>query len=221
MKAHLLNSGRRLAPAAAASHVTSCCRVQNALRHQQHRPGLGQAPGLGGPTARVWVGSRVAPAHKLRPSRGEQLVAKSGSAMMSAVGFDLLTFLGSTVIVVPLFKQLKISPVLGFLFSGVVLQQLGWVPAAGADLRGVSWSGLCHTAHVDLKSMPWPRERSACKRPPAAAHWQEQVQHLSVARVAAHRVLHLVRWGMVSSACEAGGSAWAAAFVRPGSMKLL
>ncbi len=38
---------------------------------------------------------------------------------------DLLTFLGSTVVMVPLFKKLKISPVLGFLLSGVVLHQLG------------------------------------------------------------------------------------------------
>ncbi|GFH24862.1 predicted protein, partial [Haematococcus lacustris] len=39
----------------------------------------------------------------------------------------ILTFLGSTVVVVPLFKKLKLSPVLGFLFSGVMLQQLGLI----------------------------------------------------------------------------------------------
>jgi Kef-type K+ transport system membrane component KefB len=38
---------------------------------------------------------------------------------------DLLTFLGSTVVMVPLFKKLKISPVLGFLAVGVALHQLG------------------------------------------------------------------------------------------------
>jgi Kef-type K+ transport system membrane component KefB len=41
------------------------------------------------------------------------------------LGFDFLTFLSATVLVVPLCKQLKISPVLGFLASGVILEQLG------------------------------------------------------------------------------------------------
>ncbi|MEW5319391.1 MAG: hypothetical protein WDW38_010547 [Sanguina aurantia] len=41
------------------------------------------------------------------------------------LGLDFLTFLGATVLVIPVFKSLKISPVLGFLFSGLVLQQLG------------------------------------------------------------------------------------------------
>jgi Kef-type K+ transport system membrane component KefB len=41
------------------------------------------------------------------------------------LGLDFLTFLASTVLVIPLFKSLKLSPVLGFLFSGVVLQSLG------------------------------------------------------------------------------------------------
>jgi len=41
------------------------------------------------------------------------------------LGYDFLTFLASTVLVVPLFKRAKVSPVLGFLFAGVVLNQLG------------------------------------------------------------------------------------------------
>jgi Kef-type K+ transport system membrane component KefB len=36
-----------------------------------------------------------------------------------------LTFLASTVAVVPVCKSLKVSPVLGFLATGLVLQQLG------------------------------------------------------------------------------------------------
>ncbi|KAG2498210.1 hypothetical protein HYH03_003961 [Edaphochlamys debaryana] len=45
--------------------------------------------------------------------------------MLVPLGLDFLTFLASTVLVIPLFKSLKLSPILGFLFSGVVLKQLG------------------------------------------------------------------------------------------------
>ncbi|GLC53047.1 hypothetical protein PLESTB_000702300 [Pleodorina starrii] len=45
--------------------------------------------------------------------------------MLLPLGLDFLTFLSATVLVIPLFKSLKLSPVLGFLFSGVVLKQLG------------------------------------------------------------------------------------------------
>mmetsp|Transcript_27448 Transcript_27448/g.69813 ORF Transcript_27448/g.69813 Transcript_27448/m.69813 type:complete len:942 (-) Transcript_27448:1022-3847(-) len=55
------------------------------------------------------------------------VVTTRASASILPLGFDLLTFLTSTVVVVPLFKKLKISPVLGFLFSGVVLHQLGLI----------------------------------------------------------------------------------------------
>lgn len=41
------------------------------------------------------------------------------------LGLDFLTFLATTVLVIPLFKSVKASPILGFLFSGVVLGQLG------------------------------------------------------------------------------------------------
>ncbi|GBF88863.1 K+ efflux antiporter [Raphidocelis subcapitata] len=43
------------------------------------------------------------------------------------LGFDFLTFLASTVAVVPICKSLKVSPVLGFLATGLVLQQLGLI----------------------------------------------------------------------------------------------
>lgn len=44
------------------------------------------------------------------------------------LGLDFLTFLAATVLVIPLFKSVKASPVLGFLFSGLLLGQLGYVP---------------------------------------------------------------------------------------------
>ena len=54
------------------------------------------------------------------------------------LGLDFLTFLAATVLVIPTFKSAKISPVLGFLFSGLLLGQLGCgplpVPLAGRHL---------------------------------------------------------------------------------------
>lgn len=41
------------------------------------------------------------------------------------LGTDFLTFLVATVLVVPVFKSAKQSPVLGYLFAGLVLGQLG------------------------------------------------------------------------------------------------
>jgi len=46
------------------------------------------------------------------------------------LGLDFLTFLAATVLVIPTFKSAKISPVLGFLFSGLLLGQLGCAPMA-------------------------------------------------------------------------------------------
>lgn len=42
------------------------------------------------------------------------------------LGLDFLTFLAATVLVIPLFKSVKASPILGFLFSGLLLGQLGY-----------------------------------------------------------------------------------------------
>jgi len=47
------------------------------------------------------------------------------SDVLLPLGLDFLTFLAATVLVVPVFKSAKASPVLGFLFSGLVLGQLG------------------------------------------------------------------------------------------------
>jgi Kef-type K+ transport system membrane component KefB len=41
------------------------------------------------------------------------------------LGYDFLTFLATTVAVVPVCKYLKVSPVLGFLCAGVALEQAG------------------------------------------------------------------------------------------------
>ncbi|XP_051136781.1 K(+) efflux antiporter 3, chloroplastic [Andrographis paniculata] len=47
--------------------------------------------------------------------------------VINDLGLDTLTFLAVTVLVVPAFKTIKASPILGFFFAGVVLNQLGLI----------------------------------------------------------------------------------------------
>ena len=51
--------------------------------------------------------------------------ASAGPDALVALGSDFLLFLGATVLVVPVFKSANQSPVLGYLFAGVVMGQLG------------------------------------------------------------------------------------------------
>ena len=61
----------------------------------------------------------------LRGRRGQRLVPHGIPDPLLPLGLDFLTFLAATVLVIPVFKSVKASPVLGFLFSGLVLGQLG------------------------------------------------------------------------------------------------
>ncbi|ONK67293.1 uncharacterized protein A4U43_C06F18650 [Asparagus officinalis] len=47
--------------------------------------------------------------------------------VINDLGFDTLTFLMVTVMVVPAFKLLKASPILGFFCAGVILNQFGFI----------------------------------------------------------------------------------------------
>ncbi|CAN6555318.1 unnamed protein product [Malus baccata var. baccata] len=47
--------------------------------------------------------------------------------VISDLGFDTLTFLAVTVIIVPAFKIIKASPILGFFFAGITLNQFGLI----------------------------------------------------------------------------------------------
>ncbi|KAJ4876423.1 hypothetical protein Rs2_41441 [Raphanus sativus] len=64
---------------------------------------------------------------------GRRVETYAGVDVASAVdvindlGFDTLTFLMVTVIIVPAFRVLKASPILGFFFAGVVLNQFGFI----------------------------------------------------------------------------------------------
>jgi hypothetical protein len=59
-----------------------------------------------------------------RLNASQELTAVSGLIPLSQ---DVMTFLASTVFVIPVFRRLKISPILGYLLSGLVLQKFGWV----------------------------------------------------------------------------------------------
>lgn len=47
------------------------------------------------------------------------------ASTIAELGLDGLTFLGAVVLVVPLFKSIKVSPVLGFLLAGVLCDRFG------------------------------------------------------------------------------------------------
>ncbi|KAK6156698.1 hypothetical protein DH2020_010946 [Rehmannia glutinosa] len=54
-------------------------------------------------------------------------VASATVDVINDLGMDTLTFLAVTVLVVPGFKRIKASPILGFFFAGVVLNQFGLI----------------------------------------------------------------------------------------------
>ncbi|KAK7252249.1 hypothetical protein RIF29_36069 [Crotalaria pallida] len=70
---------------------------------------------------------------KDKPLRWERLKTNVAYDVANAVevihdlGSDTLTFLAVTVIIVPTFKLLKASPILGFFFAGVVLNQFSLI----------------------------------------------------------------------------------------------
>ncbi|KAK1295506.1 hypothetical protein QJS10_CPA16g01429 [Acorus calamus] len=56
-----------------------------------------------------------------------ELDVASAIDVINDLGFDTLTFLGVTVMVVPAFRIIKVSSILGFFFAGVVLNQFGLI----------------------------------------------------------------------------------------------
>ncbi|TKY71552.1 K(+) efflux antiporter 3 [Spatholobus suberectus] len=66
---------------------------------------------------------------KYRPLNWERLKSRAAHDVAGAhevindLGLDTLTFLAVTVLIVPTFKLIKASPILGFFFAGVVLNQ--------------------------------------------------------------------------------------------------
>eukprot|EP00257_Ricinus_communis_P004741 XP_002518305.2 K(+) efflux antiporter 3, chloroplastic isoform X1 [Ricinus communis] len=69
--------------------------------------------------------------HRLRHLKRSRIHASvdvaSAVDAINDLGMDTLTFLAVTVVVVPVFKILRASPILGFFFAGVVLNQFGLI----------------------------------------------------------------------------------------------
>lgn len=63
--------------------------------------------------------------HPRQPVATQAIAGTLSATGIIPLGYDFLTFLTATVLVVPACKWLKISPVLGFLAAGVVLEQAG------------------------------------------------------------------------------------------------
>lgn len=57
--------------------------------------------------------------------RRSSVKVKSMSSLLESLRFDLLLYLSTTVVMVPVCKSLKVSPILGFLLSGFVYSELG------------------------------------------------------------------------------------------------
>ncbi|KAE8774487.1 K(+) efflux antiporter 3, chloroplastic [Hordeum vulgare] len=68
---------------------------------------------------------RRAAAFRVRAGVGVEIA--SAVEVINDLGFDTLTFLGVTVLVVPAFRVVKASPILGFFCAGVVLNQFGLI----------------------------------------------------------------------------------------------
>ncbi|KAK4438060.1 K(+) efflux antiporter 3, chloroplastic [Sesamum alatum] len=71
------------------------------------------------------LNSRCAKQRRLRVYASVDVA--SAVDVINDLGLDTLTFLAVTVLVVPAFRMIKASPILGFFFAGVVLNQLGLI----------------------------------------------------------------------------------------------
>ncbi|XP_025622212.1 K(+) efflux antiporter 3, chloroplastic isoform X1 [Arachis hypogaea] len=91
---------------------------------------LCQSKLLNVPSFYSWKGFYLS---KYTPLRFERLQTSATYDVAGAVevihdlGLDTLTFLAVTVLIVPTFKSIKASPILGFFLAGVVLSQFGLI----------------------------------------------------------------------------------------------
>jgi hypothetical protein len=102
-----------------------------ALRSGVVQP-LPRAPSSG--SHRLSLGAPLSLSHRTQTGLGfnrrqrqqpARHVAARSSGELTLLAQDVLYFLGASVVVLPVFRALKVSPVLGFLLSGFVLNQLG------------------------------------------------------------------------------------------------
>ncbi|CAN6329931.1 unnamed protein product [Urochloa humidicola] len=82
-------------------------------------------------TAAAWRRRRSGVGSRSRfraPRAGMEMDLASGAVeVINDLGFDTLTFLGVTVLVIPAFRVVRASPILGFFCAGVVLNQFGLI----------------------------------------------------------------------------------------------
>uniref|UniRef100_A0A7S3VLF9 RCK N-terminal domain-containing protein n=1 Tax=Dunaliella tertiolecta TaxID=3047 RepID=A0A7S3VLF9_DUNTE len=92
------------------------------------RPSPSKSSGLTGPPSQSLL-THPQTLHNISgPRTASPVIARTSAASgIVPLGFDLLTFLACTVFTIPVFKRFKISPILGFLTAGVVLQQLNLI----------------------------------------------------------------------------------------------
>ncbi|CAL4897686.1 unnamed protein product [Urochloa decumbens] len=101
----------------AAASVSACC----VLRPRRRREGWYGAAAR----RRSGAGSR---SRFRAPRAGMDMDLASGAVdVINDLGFDTLTFLGVTVLVIPAFRVVRASPILGFFCAGVVLNQFGLI----------------------------------------------------------------------------------------------
>ena len=110
-----LGRGRR--EPAAQLHKWSSAAACQASRHKQPRLGCAD---LLRRNQRSWPRQ-----HGRRKQHSRLTIASVTQDALVPLGLDFLTFLAATVLVIPIFKSVKASPILGFLFSGLLLGQLG------------------------------------------------------------------------------------------------
>ncbi|KAF7070224.1 hypothetical protein CFC21_075762 [Triticum aestivum] len=113
----------------AASTSVAACVVQPRRRSRASAsPSLSRL-GLGEAAARTTMirttTRRGRRAFRVRAGVGVEIA--SAVEVINDLGFDTLTFLGVTVLVVPAFRVVKASPILGFFCAGVVLNQFGLI----------------------------------------------------------------------------------------------
>ncbi|XP_020092089.1 K(+) efflux antiporter 3, chloroplastic isoform X2 [Ananas comosus] len=118
----------------------SCCyepKVALHLSSVSHRHGLQRirpmhySKGLHEDLVHVNFGWRV-PYYSRKACRRKfqinaELDIASAVDVINDLGFDTLTFLAVTVFIVPAFKTIRTSPILGFFCAGVVLNQFGFI----------------------------------------------------------------------------------------------
>ncbi|CAN6352419.1 unnamed protein product [Urochloa humidicola] len=98
--------------------MSACCVLR---RRAGGRPRL-VAPRRSG------SGSSRARSRLRAPRAGMEMDLASGAVdVINDLGFDTLTFLGVTVLVIPAFRVVRASPILGFFCAGVVLNQFGLI----------------------------------------------------------------------------------------------